>query len=235
VRTVFLNHGLGKIPVSVASSATPMATKSHSSGAPKEAFTLSKHRIEGLSDGLFAIVMTLLVLDLKVPEIEGRVGAHELLHALGSNWRVFISFWITFCLAALFWLIQQRIFVVIRAVDRASLFFSLASMLFVSLLPFAASLFGRYSYNPTAMTLYFADQFGIALFIALLWARTVHTNNLVDMEKADQTRMSVRVYSIAASGFVATLVGIFKPDYAALGFLVPVALGRLYQKKFLHL
>jgi uncharacterized membrane protein len=212
-----------------------MAETPHAPRAPKEIFTLSKHRIEGLSDGLFAIVMTLLVLDLKVPEMEGRVGAHELLRAIGSNWRVFFSFWVTFCLAALFWLIQQRIFVVMRIVDRASLFFSLASMLFVSLLPFAAAMLGRYSYNATAMVFYFGDQFGIAFFIALLWYRTVHTNNLAEMEKADQSRMSVRVYSLAAAGLAAALAGIFKAEYAAFGFVAVVGAGRLYQKKFLHL
>lgn len=213
----------------------PMAENSPASAPPKESFTLSKHRIEGLSDGLFAIVMTLLVLDLKVPELEGRVGAHALLHALGSNWRVFFSFWVTFCLAALFWLIQQRIFVMMRIVDRASLFFSLASMFFVSLLPFAAAVLGRYSYNATAAALYFGDQFGIALFIALLWYRTIHTNNLVDVEKADQKRMSVRVYSLACAGLAAALAGMFKAEYAAIGFVVIVGAGRLYQKKFLHL
>jgi len=212
-----------------------MAEKPHATAPPKEAFTLSKHRIEGLSDGLFAIVMTLLVLDLKVPEIEGHVGAHELLRALGANWRVFFSFWLTFCLAAVFWMIQQRIFVVIRVVNRASLFLSLASLLFVSLLPFAAAVFGRYSSNPTAMALYFADQFGIALFIALLWRRALHTDNLAEMEKPDQARMSVRVYSLAAAGLVAALVGIFRPEYAALAFILPVVLGRLYRKRFLHL
>lgn len=212
-----------------------MAQKPHAGAPPKEAFILSKHRIEGLSDGLFSIVMTLLVLDLKVPQMEGHPGARELLHALGSNWRVFFSFWATFCLAALFWMIQQRIFVVIRVVDRASLFLILASMLFVSLLPFAAAVEGRYSYNSTAMVLYFGDQFGIALFIALLWFRTVHTNNVAEMEKHDQTRMSVRVYSLAVAGLVAALAGIYGAEYAALGFILPVGLGRLYQKRFLHL
>lgn len=203
--------------------------------APKELWNLSKHRIEGLSDGVFAIVMTLLVLDLKVPEIEGHIGARVLLHALGANWRVFFSFWVTFCLAALFWVIQQRIFAVLRVVNRASLFLSVASLLFVSLLPFAAAVFGRYSYNPTAMVLYFGDQFGIALFIALLWFRTVHTKNLIEMEKADQTRLSVRVNSIAVAGLVAALIGMRKPEFASIGFLIPIALGRLYQTKFLHL
>jgi uncharacterized membrane protein len=202
---------------------------------PKETFTLSKHRIEGLSDGLFAIVMTLLVLDLKVPEIENHVGARDLLHALGSNWRAFFSLCATFCLAALFWVIQQRIFVVIRVVDRASLFFSLASMLFVSLLPFAAAVFGRYAANRTAMALYFGDQFGIALFIALLWWRTIHTDNLAEMSKTDQIRMTVRVYSLAVAGLVGASVAIFTAEYAAIGFILPVAVGKLYQKKFLHL
>lgn len=214
---------------------TPHVPAPAHAAPPKEAFTLSKHRIEGLSDGVFAIVMTLLVLDLKVPEFEGHVGAHDLLHALGSNWRVFFSFWVTFCLAALFWLIQQRIFLAMRVVDRASLFFSLASLLFVSLLPFAAAVFGRYSYNATALSLYFADQFGIALFLALLWWHTLRTKNLSEMSEADQKRMSVRVYSIAAGGFVAVLAGMFKAEYAAIGFIVPIAIARLYQKRFLHL
>jgi uncharacterized membrane protein len=212
-----------------------MPQKSQAQVSPKESFTLSKHRIEGLSDGLFAIVMTLLVLDLKVPEIEGHVAARDLLHALGANWRVFFSFFVTFCLAALFWLIQQRIFVVMRVVDRASLFFSLVSLFFVSLLPFTAAVFGRYSYNATAMSLYFADQFGIALFIALLWYRTMRTNNIVEMEKANQARMSVRVFSLTGACLVATLAAIFKAEYGAFGFIAVIIAGRLYQKKFLHL
>jgi uncharacterized membrane protein len=203
--------------------------------SPKEAFTLSKHRIEGLSDGLFAIVMTLLVLDLKVPQFEGHVGGRDLLHALGSNWRVFFSLCVTFCLAAVYWFVQQRIFTAMRAVDRASMFFSLASMLFVSLLPFAAAVFGRYSNNPTALALYFGDQFGIAFFIALLWNQTIRTNNLVALEKADQTRMSVRVNSLAVAAFAAVWVGIYKPQYAAFGFIGVLLAGRLYRRAFLHL
>lgn len=202
---------------------------------PKEAFTLSKHRIEGLSDGLFSIVMTLLVLDLKVPQFEGHVGGRDLLHALGANWRVFFSLCVTFCLAAVYWFIQQRIFAAMRAVDRASMFFSLASMLFVSLLPFAAAVFGRYSNNPTALALYFGDQFGIALFLALLWWRTLRTNNLVEMAKADQTRMSVRVNSLAVAAFAAALLAIYKPEYGAFGFIGVLLGGRLYRRTILHL
>jgi hypothetical protein len=47
--------------------------------------------------------------------------------------------------------------------------------------------------------------------------------------------MSVRVYSLAVAGFVGALVAIFRAEYAAIGFIVPVAVGRLYQKKILHL
>jgi uncharacterized membrane protein len=212
-----------------------MTQKAHYAAPPKETFTVAKHRIEGLADGLFAIVMTLLVLDLKVPELEGRVSAQALLHAVGSNWRVFFSLGVTFCLASIFWVLQQRIFGAMRVVDRASLFLSLASLLFASVLPFSTAMLGRYSYNSTATVFYFADQFGIALFVALLWYRTIHTNNLAEMARADQTRMNVRVYALAAACLVAMLAGLFKAEYADLGFIVVVGFSRLYQKRFLHL
>ena len=63
---------------------------------------LSKHRLEGLTDGVFAIVMTLLVLELKVPDLPKPVDQAEILHKLGEIGPVFFSFVITFVLAGVF-------------------------------------------------------------------------------------------------------------------------------------
>ena len=64
----------------------------------------SKARIEALSDGVFAIAMTLLVLEIKVPELPRDVAPAELWHATIEHWPIFFSFLVTFMLAGQFWL-----------------------------------------------------------------------------------------------------------------------------------
>lgn len=67
----------------------------------------SKHRIEALSDAVFAIAMTLLILDIKVPDAGFPGGlAAALKHEL-HDW---VSFLITFALTSIFWIFQHRVF-----------------------------------------------------------------------------------------------------------------------------
>jgi uncharacterized membrane protein len=65
--------------------------------------TLSKHRVEGLTDGIFAIVMTLIVLELKVPELERHATEAEILGRVRELGPQFLAFFLTFTLAGLFW------------------------------------------------------------------------------------------------------------------------------------
>jgi uncharacterized membrane protein len=186
----------------------------------KEVFLLSKHRLEGLSDALFAIVMTLLVLDLKVPDLGHDVTARQLFHALGSMWRVYFSLFVTFALSSVFWMFQQTVFRAMRKLDRAGTLLSLLTLLFVSLLPFSAAILARYlnSAGRAAQPIYFANQFAIAGLLALLWRR-----------------FSVRIYSLALACFAAVLISVFNSAYAFFGFAFVMFLGRMYQKKVLHL
>ncbi|HTC56230.1 MAG TPA: TMEM175 family protein [Candidatus Sulfotelmatobacter sp.] len=203
----------------------------------KEVFLLSKHRLEGLSDALFAIVMTLLVLDLKVPDLGHDVTARQLFHALGSMWRVYFSLFVTFALSSVFWMFQQTVFRAMRKLDRAGTLLSLLTLLFVSLLPFSAAILARYlnSAGRAAQPIYFANQFAIAGLLALLWRRTVRCGNLEEIDLATQARFSVRIYSLALACFAAVLISVFNSAYAFFGFAFVMFLGRMYQKKVLHL
>jgi uncharacterized membrane protein len=129
---------------------------------------LSKHRIEALADGLFAIVMTLLVLDLKVPDLAPHSTARELAQAILWQWRLFFSFTVTFILAAVYWLLHQRILRLLHALSKPDAFLAIAPLLFVSLLPYSTATVGRYMGNGTAEALYFGNQFAIAFFIECL-------------------------------------------------------------------
>src|SRR6185437_13199923 len=68
---------------------------------------LSKARIEALTDGIFAIAMTLLVLELRVPELPRPVNTHELMRRLAEEGPVFFSFALSFLYCGLLWFMHH--------------------------------------------------------------------------------------------------------------------------------
>lgn len=96
-------------------------------------------RLIGLSDGVFATVLTLLVLDLRVPEIfNARAGdVNDILSAIGPH---LFSYLMTFLVAGSYWLSHHRNFDRIVGYDRRLLSYNLLLLLFIGLLPFSTAL-----------------------------------------------------------------------------------------------
>lgn len=124
----------------------------------------SKHRLELLSDAVFAIAMTLLVLDLKIP---AEIPRGRLVSALWSQSPEWISFAITFFLAAIFWTLQSHVYELLESVDRDGLILTFIFLSFVSLLPFSTSLVSRYPTERVAFAIYLCNQFALALTLML--------------------------------------------------------------------
>ena len=120
----------------------------------------SKHRVEALSDGVFAIAMTLLVLDLKVPLdiAPGQLGA-ALKHG-GASW---VSFIITCALAANFWTFQHQVLDRVERVTSGGRALTFVFLGFVSILPFTTSVWGHHIREPLAFVIYFGNQLALAL------------------------------------------------------------------------
>ncbi len=200
--------------------------------APKTDF-LSKHRIEALADGLFAIVMTLLVLDLKVPEFEHHASARELAQAIVSQWRLFFSFSVTFVLAAIYWIQHQRVLRLFHSLRRPDTFIALAPLFFVSLLPYSTATVGRYMGNATAMALYFGNQFAIALFISCLWLR-IRSQTLDSAEIREHKMVGIRVVALSVASLAAAIMALFYTDYVWIALLIPILASRVYQRRILR-
>jgi uncharacterized membrane protein len=131
----------------------------------------NKARIEALSDGVFAIVMTLLVLELKVPEFHTRsVPTRELWAAVLALWPVFFSFLVTFILASLFWFWHHVSFHYIRRADGPVLAINLLFLMFVSLLPFSTAMLGAFTLRqPVSLGFYFGNQLALGLVLNAHW------------------------------------------------------------------
>ena len=127
-------------------------------------------RLEAFSDGVFAIAITLLVLEVKVPHV--RDG--DLARALGDQWPSYVAYMLTFVVIGIMWINHHRIFDRIAAVDRGLLFVNLMMLMGIAFLPFPTALLADYvveggtNANVSA-AVYSATMFAIGLTFLGLW------------------------------------------------------------------
>jgi len=137
---------------------------------PAGATAWNKARIEALSDGIFAIVMTLLVLELKVPDLPRTVATAELWQAVREHGPTFFSFFLTFLLASQYWFFHHLTYARIQRVDRPLLWINLVFLMFVSVLPFSTAMLGRFTLRqPVSLGFYFGNQLAIVLALNAHW------------------------------------------------------------------
>jgi uncharacterized membrane protein len=111
-------------------------------------------RLLTLSDGIFAISMTLLALDLQVPNIGSHPSDESLRHALAANADSYWSFLLTFYVVASYWRRHRRLMRSVVTTHPALIRDTLALLLLVAAMPFPASLLGRYGSEPISLAIY---------------------------------------------------------------------------------
>jgi uncharacterized membrane protein len=125
-------------------------------------------RIEAFSDGVFAIIVTLLVLELKVPVLKDHASVGELLHQLIELLPKFVSWLISFIIVCKFWLNHHHILGLACHADYGMVWLNSLFLLGQSFIPFPTALAGEYPDNPLAVS-FFGVVFAIntVLFLAL--------------------------------------------------------------------
>jgi uncharacterized membrane protein len=124
-------------------------------------------RVEAFSDGVFAVAITLLILEIKVPGYDGDLGAKLLL-----QWPSYLAFVISFAFIGVMWINHHRLFTHIRKSDDTLLILNLALMFSVCIVPFTTALLAAHIGHPgarTAVVVYDAAYLGVAFFFNLLW------------------------------------------------------------------
>lgn len=123
-------------------------------------------RLLALSDGVVAIALTLLVLQLKVPsaaQVADPASAGDLAAELGRGADQLVSYVISYYVIAQFWLVHHRVFRHIAGQREGLAWWNFAFLLTITLMPFTSALLGAFSDNPLAV-----DIFGLNLLLASL-------------------------------------------------------------------
>jgi uncharacterized membrane protein len=171
-------------------------------------------RLEAFSDGVIAIIITIMVLELKVP-------ASREPAALIAVWPTFLSYLLSFLLVAIYWVNHHGLFHLCRAVNNAVLWSNMFFLFCLSLVPFATAYMGDNRFAPFATALYAAvlALTGIS-FVPMRLAVTAQLRDEPSYRPVGRHALIKNVISIAIYAASVPLAFVHPAITVALAFLV---------------
>ncbi len=115
---------------------------------------LNKIRMETFSDGVFAIIITLLILEIKIPHLKEPESTTELLWALKNMAPKIISWAVSFFFISVFWVQHHNLLRLTEKIDYAFIWLNMIFLFFICFLPFPTALMGDYPHNRIAVLLF---------------------------------------------------------------------------------
>jgi uncharacterized membrane protein len=186
-------------------------------------------RVEAFSDAVFAIAITLLVLEISVPES----AFGDLWHGIAGQWPSYLAFATSFITIGWIWVVHHGIFRRLQYANRRVMLINLLLLMAVSFLPFPTKLMAEALHEAdatrAAVIFYGAALFATSLLLSLLWGSVVYDRKLL-MPWVDEKE--VRGIAVAATptiGFYVAIIAlaIIAPRVAAFGYVVVAIVGLL--------
>lgn len=180
---------------------------------------LSKHRVEGLTDAVYAVALTILVLELRVPAAESPDVA-ELHRGLAHLVPKALAWLVSFAVLAALWISHHRVFQWVRHADGKLLQINLVSLLFASFLPFCSALVGEWSRAFVSQLFYAGDL--AALGLVALWQLRhllAHPELLAEpMPDGFVRGARLRSRGLVATALLAVAIAAWRPPFATVAF-----------------
>ena len=188
---------------------------------------VTKGRLEAFSDGVFAIVITLLAFDLKRPD----VGADaSLAAALWHQWPAYLAYFVGFLQIGVMWLNHHRVFQQVRAVDGVLLVLNLNLLMWVALVPFATGVVADHLRDggqnaATAMALFSGVLLANAISFVGLFSWITHDERITGSLPPPAVVRAARIrFGVGLGAYLGALGLSFVVPYAALAVHAVMAL-----------
>lgn len=184
-------------------------------------------RLEAFTDGVIAIAITLLVLDVRVPE---RDEERDLWRGLVDLWPNYVGFGLSFVIIGIIWANHHEMFGYIERADRALVLLNLLFLLCVGFLPFPTALLAEYLGHDgerTAVEVYSGWMLMTALSYCLLWWYPRRSGLISASADPRAVQNMVRSFRIGPPSYIAAFLLSFVSTWACLGLLAALALAYL--------
>ncbi len=167
-------------------------------------------RLLALTDGVVAIALTLLVLQLQVPVTEALKdnpdSARALWHALNPDGSELTSYLVSFLVIAQFWMVHHRVLRGMRGHSEGLAWRNFGFLLALTLMPFTSDLIGRYGTNPLAITMFGVNLVAISLSTQWIYLYAASHNLVRDAARSAEDERTARVRVVLVIGIVAVSV-----------------------------
>lgn len=193
---------------------------------PSNLSTMSTNRLEAFSDGVFAIAITLLVLEIHVPE----PGSGRLSHELATQWPSYAAFFISFLTIGIIWINHHAMLRRLRVADHSILIWNLFLLMTVSILPFTTALMAAYLKESEGEGLAAGIYSGSFLLMGVVFAgmnRHILFRRPQFLEEEIEERARLRTLRLAALGVVPYVLAVALAavsPYISLGICAALAI-----------
>jgi uncharacterized membrane protein len=187
-------------------------------------------RIEAFSDAVFAIAITLLIIEIGVPHLEEEPPGTTLPQALVGLWPSFLAYVISFLQIGVIWANHHNRFRFIERSDHGLLFLNILFLMCVAFIPFPTALLAEYlegtaGERETAGVIYAGTLAVTAVFFTLLWLYAATNRRLVDRGlEPSLLRAMTRRYLLGTVAYVLVFLLAFVNVAASLALIVALAL-----------
>ena len=188
---------------------------------------ISKTRMEALSDGVIAIVLTILVLELGGEAIFDAETEQDLVAALIDQWPVFLSYAVSFLVVGIFWVAHHTYFAFIPQVNETQLWLNLIFLFSVSFIPFSAALIGQHPGFRAGAVVYGLNMTASLAALQWNWEYAWTRRHIVveDSEAIIIEAFRTRTRRAAIAYLLATGAALYSPQ---LGFFLYVAIAIVF-------
>ena len=171
-------------------------------------FWVSKSRLEALFDGVFAIAMTLMVLEIKIPELADRGSVDEFARAMQHNVPSVVAFLLSMGMLGMFWYRHHRQYHFLARITPGLLAINLTFLAAVAFFPFSAGVLGKYPMN---FGVYFVYLPNALLLVALLAAQWIHArrHGLLIADLGAESARLVHLENMLGLGMIAMVTAVY--------------------------
>lgn len=184
-------------------------------------FSLSPHRLEALSDSVFSIAMTLLVLGFNIPA-KAQMAAPGGPPDFFCHFRQELFFYIlSFVILASFWMTHHRQFHLFKKVDEPLIWLNIALLALAALIPFSTNLIGDYPHDLFAALIFNCNLFLASLVCRLMMSHALARRGILDpdCDLAALRRKHGRTWLFPLVALAAVLISLVSPSWSTLVYL----------------